>query len=110
VSLAGPLLFARYAYPPNALGHCGPEDSRALLEYAAAGVSDGGPADLARQFAGAWPYLTLIAAAAGRPDALDAEVVEAYWLGNRLLERVPGRLLARHLEDRSTAGSAPPAR
>lgn len=97
---AGPLLFARYAYPPNALGYCGPDDSRALLEYASAATSDRGLAALARQFAGAWPYLSLIAAAAGRADPLDAEVVEAYWLGNRLLERVSGRLLARHLEDR----------
>ncbi|HEX2357675.1 MAG TPA: DUF6390 family protein [Micromonosporaceae bacterium] len=97
---AGPLLFARYAYPPNSLGYCGPDDSRAMLEYASAGVSDGGLVQLARQFAGAWPYLALIAAAAGRPDPLDADVVEAYWIGNRLLERVPGRLLARHVEDR----------
>jgi hypothetical protein len=96
----GPLLFARYAYPPNELGHCGPDDSRALLEYASAGVSDGGLVSLARQFVGAWPYLTLIAAAAGRPDPLAADVVEAYWVGGPLLERVPGRMLAAHLDDR----------
>ena len=36
--IPGPLLFARYAYPPNERGYCGPADSRALLEYGAAGV------------------------------------------------------------------------
>jgi hypothetical protein len=96
----GPVLFARYAYPPNALGYCGPADSAALHEYAAGRVSDAGLVALARQFAGAWPYLTLIAGANRVPDPLDAAVVEAYWLGNRLLERIPGRLFAAHVVDR----------
>jgi Family of unknown function (DUF6390) len=96
----GPVLFARYAYPPNALGYCGPPDSVALLEYATGQVSDAGLAALARQFAGAWPYLSLIAAANHRTDPLCAEVVTAYWIGNPLLERVPARLLADDLADR----------
>jgi len=96
----GPVLFARYAYPPNALGYCGPGDSGALLEYANGALSDAGLVALARQFSGAWPYLTLIAAANRRPDPLGPSVVEAYWLGSPLLERIPGRLLARHVVDR----------
>jgi hypothetical protein len=84
----GPLMFARYAYPPNALGFCGPDDSRALLEYAAAGVLDLGLTRLAQGFAGAWPYLELIAASTGIRDPLDRRVVEAYWVGNDLLGRV----------------------
>jgi hypothetical protein len=101
--VAGPLLFARYAYPPNALGYCGPADSAALLEHTSAGV--GGPdlEALARQFAGAWPYLELIAASCGRTDPLDAAVVEAYWVGNRLLQRVEPRIFAAHLADRFEA-------
>ena len=39
---AGALLFARYAYPPNALGYCGADENRTLLEYGEAGASDGG--------------------------------------------------------------------
>ena len=38
--LAGPLLFVRYAYPPNVLGYCGPADHEALHQYGAAGVVD----------------------------------------------------------------------
>lgn len=40
------------------------------------------------QFEGAWPYLELIAAANGIADTLDSRVVEAYWVGNSLLENV----------------------
>jgi hypothetical protein len=96
----GPLLFARYAYPPNALGFCGPGDSAALLQQAAHGVAGRDLAEMARRFAGAWPYLRLIAAAAGRTDPLDSDVVEAYWVGNRLLRQVGGSLFAAHLCDR----------
>ena len=95
----GASLFARFAYPPNALGYCGPADSVALREYAAAGWSDLGLRDLARRFEGAWPYLALIAAASGR-DPLDSAVVDSYWIGSPLLDRVPARLLAAHLDER----------
>ena len=85
---AGPLLFARYAFPPNERGLCGPDDHAALREYAAAGVTGPGLVRLAGGFAGAWPYLELIAAANKLTDALDARVVEAYWVGNSLLDNV----------------------
>jgi hypothetical protein len=96
----GPLLFARYAYPPNALGFCGPPDSAALLQYSAAGVVDAGLGLLARGFAGAWPYLQLIAGALRIPDPLDRRVVEAYWIGNPLLDRIDVGLIGGSLEDR----------
>ena len=89
----GPLLFARYAYPPNELGYCGGDDHRALLEQTSAGVVDGGLRQSLREFEGAWPYLELIAAANHLDDPLDAKVVEAYWLGSALLERVGPALL-----------------
>ena len=100
---AGPLLFARYAYPPNALGYCGADETRTLLEYGDARVSDPGLAELARTFEGAWPYLTLIAGANGIADPLDPRVVEAYWVGNDLLDHVTAGTLARHVEDRFRA-------
>lgn len=98
--IAGPLLFARYAYPPNALGLCGADTRRTLLEYGDAQASDGGLAELARTFDGAWPYLTLIAGANGIADPLDPRVVEAYWVGNTLLDRVQPGTLARHVDER----------
>lgn len=82
----GPLLFVRYAYPPNALGYCGPPDSAAFRAYGLAGAVDADLVRLARSFTGAWPYLELIAERAGIADPLDRRVVEAYWVGNRLLD------------------------
>lgn len=92
-SLAGPLRFVRYAFMPNRLRYCGGDDNRTLLEYGVEQVIDGGLAPLLRRFTGALPYLQLIARANAIPDPFDARVVEAYWLGNALLERVEVRQL-----------------
>lgn len=85
---SGPLLFSHYAFMPNHLGYCGGSDSLALLEYGVSGQVDGGLLDLERQFEGAYPYLQLIARTNGVADPLDAGVVEAYWIGNSLTDRV----------------------
>jgi hypothetical protein len=100
VAVPGPLLFARYAYPPNQLGFCGPADNGALLDYGASGVVDPGLVDLAKAFAGAWPYLELIAVQTGIGDPLDRRVVEAYWVGNDLLGRVPLRAVGDSMDER----------
>jgi hypothetical protein len=82
----GHALFAQYAYPPNELGYCGPADGD-------------GPSELAshaKEFDGAWPYLTAIADAIGTSDPLDADIVRSYWVGGPSLDRVdPGVLLTR---------------
>lgn len=97
---SGPTLFARYAYPPNERGSCGPPQHRTLFEYGAAAQVDPGLELLARQFAGAWPYLEFIAGVSGITDALDHRVVEAYWLGNDLLDRIDMTTFGNALMDR----------
>ena len=97
---SGALRFARYAYPPNELGYCGPDASRQLLEQVSAGADDPDLDRLLRGFEGAWPYLQLIAAANGIRDPLDDRVVEAYWVGNDLLAGVGIRLMGDSLESR----------
>lgn len=86
----GYALFARYAFPPNELGYCGPPDADVLLH-----AED--PSEIAahaKAFDGAWPYLRAIADAAGTADALGADVVNSYWIGGPLLDRVdPDALL-----------------
>lgn len=84
----GLLLFARYAFMPNRLGFCGGPNERGLFEACAAAQSSPDLRDWARQFEGAYPYLVLIARANDLPDPFDHRVVEAYWLGNHLLDRV----------------------
>ncbi|CAN5300085.1 DUF6390 family protein [soil metagenome] len=104
---AGAVLFTRYAYPPNELGYCGPADHRALLEYGATRVVDPGLGQLARAFSGAWPYLELIAGAIGIGDPLDRRVVEAYWIGSPLLDRVPMTDFGTSLMDRFRPRAGP---
>lgn len=96
MSARGAALFARFAYPPNELGYCGPEGAEALLD-------DQATAEITRRahgFEGAWSYLEFLAEAVGSADPLDEQVVAAYWIGGELLDCVdPGALLER-LEDR----------
>lgn len=80
--------FAGYAMAPNQRGFCGPEDHERLRAYLGDGTADAGLAVLARAFDGPLPYLEVIAAANGLSDTFDPRVVEAYWLGNDLLDAV----------------------
>ncbi|HET9680952.1 MAG TPA: DUF6390 family protein [Candidatus Limnocylindrales bacterium] len=108
----GPIRFARYAYGPNRLGYCGPDEAVELFQRATAGQGERTPSDrdagadrkrlraLERQFEGAYPYLELIARANAIRDPLDARVVEAYWLGSSLSAQVRPAELGPSLESR----------
>lgn len=109
MSVEGALLFGRYAFPPNRLGYCGPEDYQALFDYVASHRADQGLVELERRFEGAYPYLKLIAAANHLNDPFDRRVVEAYWIGNAYLEKVGPRLFYQSLDERFKARTAPRA-
>jgi Family of unknown function (DUF6390) len=96
----GPIRFARYAFGPNRLGYCGPDEAGELFQQATHGGDLGRLRELAGQFEGAYPYLCLIARSNGLPDPLDARVVQAYWLGGGLLDRVRVPDFGRSLDDR----------
>ena len=98
--LSGSLRFIRYAFMPNRLRYCGGDDNRTLFEYGIESAVDGGLTPLLKRFNGALPYLQLIARANGIADPFDARVVEAYWIGNPLLDTVEVRQLYDHLLDR----------
>ena len=99
-ALPGPLLFARFAFPPNRLGLCGPEAGGTLPERVRSGRPDPELRRIAQGFEGAWPYLELIAAENDVADPLDPCVVEAYWLGNGLLTEVAPQARYDDLVDR----------
>lgn len=99
-SIAGSLRFIRYGFMPNHLRYCGGDDNRTLFDYGIAGEVDGGLDPLLRQFAGALPYLKLIARENDIADPFDDRVVEAYWLGNDLLAGVEARQLYDDLRER----------
>jgi hypothetical protein len=66
---SGRLLFARYAFPPNHYGYCGPEDADGFFRSGVAG-DDHGLRARARNFDGALPHLQLIADAGMRAHPL----------------------------------------
>jgi hypothetical protein len=96
----GPVLFARYAFPPNHHGYCGPADDTAFFEYGVAGKDAGGLRAMAKEFQGAWPYLELIAHSTGLADPLDRRAVEAYWVGSPRLDVVGVRAVGDSMEER----------
>ncbi|HTT72994.1 MAG TPA: DUF6390 family protein [Thermoplasmata archaeon] len=83
----GVSLCARFSLATSRLAYCGPKGADATL-YRAATRGEGTDAARAAllRFEALAPYLELIAERTGR-DPLDAEVVEAYWIGNALLDR-----------------------
>jgi hypothetical protein len=99
--LEGTLRFIRYGFMPNRLEYCGPSgENQVLFQYAVENASDGGLEPLLRKFNGALPYLQLIARANGIADPFDSRVVEAYWIGNELLDGVEVRQLHDSLLER----------
>ena len=79
-------LCARFSLATNRLNYCGPAGAdRGLLETILTGEGAEASARALRKFEALEPYLEAIAAKHGR-DAFDHDVVEAYWIGNELLE------------------------
>ncbi len=99
-TVAGTTRFVRYAFMPNRLRYCGGDDNRTILDYAVADVREPPLVAMLRKFTGALPYLALIARRNDIADPFDERVVEAYWIGNELLERVEARELYDHLKAR----------
>lgn len=96
----GPVLFARYAFPPNHHGYCGPPDHQGFFEHGVARTDNDGLRASAREFEGAWPYLELIAGATGLTDPLDRRVVEAYWIGSPRLDHLGVSAIGASMEER----------
>jgi hypothetical protein len=83
----GTSLAIRFSYMPNALRYCGPKEAnKDFLSYFSSGnkkIAAAVEADLKR-FEGLYPYLSAIAAKANKRFT-DYDVIEAYWLGNKIL-------------------------
>ena len=80
--VTGPVLFARYAFPPNHHGYCGPVDTAGFLQLGLAGDD------------------RVLRAMARR-------VVEAYWVGSPRLDRIGVRAIGNSMEDRFRWRSGP---
>ena len=95
----GLLRCSRYSFGPNRLHYCGPEANAELKDYIDAGGTDPGLAQILKQFQTLYPYLQHIARANNIKDPFDERVVEAYWIGNNLLDTVEKRSLHRFYID-----------
>ena len=94
----GVLTCARYAFAPNYYKYCGPDANRTIASYLKEEASDPGLSAYLSEFAVLFPYLRLIAHENGIADPFDQRVVEAYWVGNSLLDRVVMRSFSEHLQ------------
>lgn len=93
----GLLRCSRYAFGPNRLHYCGPDANQELFAYLENEASDPGLEQILQAFKTLYPYLRLIARANGIRDTFAASVVEAYWIGNRLLDNVRTNVFYDHL-------------
>jgi hypothetical protein len=87
-------LAARYSFPPNRKGYCGNASFQTAL---AACDTERMGAEL-EKFRAHNAYLTLIARE-NKKGKFDKDVVEAFWIGNSLLENVSERALARFIKE-----------
>lgn len=96
-TLDGVLRCSRYAFGPNRLHYCGPDSNQEIKAHIEEGQTDPALEHLLSQFKTMYPYLRFIADENKIADAFDSRVVEAYWLGNKVLENVSIRHFFRHL-------------
>lgn len=95
----GVLRCSRYAFGPNRLHFCGPDANREIWDYVNAGFTDFGLQKLLTGFEVLFPYLKRIALSNGLIDPFDPRVVDAYWLGNSLLDAVDTHTLHEYYID-----------
>jgi len=90
--MLGLKLAAIYGYPPSRLGFCGEGSDKNLTIIKKFLNGNDDLVDKVRQilstFEAAYSYYQLIAKKNNIKDPFDKKVVEAYWLGNDLLEKI----------------------
>jgi len=79
-------LAARFSYITNSLRFCGPKEaSKQFLQYLSNKNNGQKVKESLLKFEGLYPYLSSIAEK-NKKDIFDYEVIEAYWIGNKLLD------------------------
>jgi len=91
-SMSGLRVAALYGFRPHMLGLCGPKEAleqRLLLKFLQGKLSHRQILPVIKKFKGAYPYYCLIAKKNKiRTGPFNKKVVEAYWIGNKLLDKV----------------------
>ncbi|PIY72003.1 hypothetical protein COY87_03190 [Candidatus Roizmanbacteria bacterium CG_4_10_14_0_8_um_filter_33_9] len=87
----GLLLCAKYSVAPNFFGYCGPDENKSLTDHLKEGIADQEVQSILSEFETLYLNLTLIAKENNISDKFDKKVVEAYWLGNQLLQHISSK-------------------
>ena len=85
--MSGPKIAAIYGLIPNKLGLCGPRQDL-LRKFITGQLSIPQTIPVLEKFEAAYPYYQLIAKKNRISSPFNKRVVEAYWLGNNLLNKV----------------------
>lgn len=100
---SGARLAISYGYVPCTLGLCGPQDrkrKKIITRYLKNSKKlEAEVRKILQDFKGAFPYYKLIARSNNIKDPLNVKVVEAYWTGNSLLEKVKVSDFAQMMKD-----------
>lgn len=99
IFMDGILRCSRYAFGPNRLHYCGPDRNSELFAHIENNETDPDLTKTLSQFETMYPYLVHIATANHIADPFDPRVVEAYWIGNTLLDRIEKHSFYTHLID-----------
>ena len=87
----GLLLCTKYSVAPNYFGYCGPDENMSLIDHLRENVIDKEVHSILSEFETLFLNLTFIARENKIQDVFDKQVVEAYWIGNRLLECISNK-------------------
>ncbi len=82
---------SRYAASPNFFGYCGPNKNSNIIDHLKEKIADKELTHLLTEFETLYPYLQLIAKENKIADPFERRVVEAYWLGNNLLNNIKNK-------------------
>ncbi|OGK21266.1 hypothetical protein A3C23_02020 [Candidatus Roizmanbacteria bacterium RIFCSPHIGHO2_02_FULL_37_13b] len=95
----GSLICARYSFAPNFFEYCGPDKNKQLKSHLDVGVSDFQLTSILSHFTTLYSYLKSIAHSNNIVDPFDERVVEAYWIGNSLLENMREKQIYNELKE-----------
>jgi len=98
--LNGAILAARHSFMPNRLGYCGPDENDVLLDACLNNKPSDELINALEGFQAAYPYLRFIAQSQGMQRPFDYRAVEAYWIGNDVLQRIAPNEFYDHLKQR----------
>ena len=96
----GLLLCAKYSSAPNFFGYCGPEENASLIDHLKEKIADKEVKVILSQFDTLYSYLKLISVENKISDPFTEKVVEAYWLGNSLLDKISNKNYAYLLQEK----------